>query len=577
MIVYRETQRSVEPGRLLRELERSVAGLGARPSHDAIVESLVDLGIAESAILDAIHPTSDEESELDRRFRTAAVSAGRLLVESWRGRKSSLQQRGAELLARIRAIRDLPLPSRCVTTVPEGFAHYGVWPEAYAASAERLFAELRPIRAWVLGLRSIGAPLSAVVTAALEGSGCDVLSHTLRPRGHPFARRPVVGSQLTGRLRADASSAHFLIVDEGPGLSGSSFTGVAEALARLGVPDERIVLMPSWITDGAGLNSDLARRRWPRHPQFATSFDSPWPAPAPPKCLRIGEQTVDLSAGRWRERLIGRGTPWPAVHPQHERRKLTAGGQWVAFAGLGKFGRRTFELQAGLAEAGFVPPPRALEQGMLIRDMVQGTPLVAKDCDGALLARIAAYLSHRARHVRVKDDDREALRDMALSNVEEALGGDLARAAEERLRSSGFPGEAPAVALDARMQPHEWLRTSSGMLKTDATDHHVDHFFPGCGDIAWDLAGAVVEFNLPEAARDALTRQYRQLSGDRTMARRLPGYLVAYLAFRTAYASLAAETLANTDDGTRFATLSRRYIRMLRRELGARTAAAARA
>jgi hypothetical protein len=67
------------------------------------------------------------------------------------------------------------------------------------------------------------------------------------------------------------------------------------------------------------------------------------------------------------------------------------------------------------------------------------------------------------------------------------------------------------------------------------------------------------------------------LSGDRTMARRLPGYLVAYLAFRTAYASLAAETLANTDDGTRFATLSRRYIRMLRRELGARTAAAARA
>jgi hypothetical protein len=214
---------------------------------------------------------------------------------------------------------------------------------------------------------------------------------------------------------------------------------------------------------------------------------------------------------------------------------------------------------------------------MLIRDMAQGTPLIAKDCDEAVLARIAAYLSHRASHLRVKDDDRSALRDMALSNVDEAVGGDLARAAEKRLRSSGFPGEAPAVALDARMQPHEWLRTSTGLLKADATDHHVDHFFPGSGDIAWDLAGAVVEFDLPDSARDALIRHYRQLSGDRAVTRRLPGYLVAYLAFRTGYASLAAETLAGTEDGARFAPLTRRYIRMLRRELGARTTAATRA
>ena len=118
------------------------------------------------------------------------------------------------------------------------------------------------------------------------------------------------------------------------------------------------------------------------------------------------------------------------------------------------------------------------------------------------------------------------------------------------------------------MQPHEWIRTGTALVKVDATDHHADHFFPGCGDIAWDLAGAVVEFGLSSNARGALTRAYQRHSDDRGVDRRLPGYLVAYLAFRLGYAGLAAETLAGTADGARFARLGRRYLRLLRRELG---------
>lgn len=569
MIVYRETRRSAEPERLLEALERSVAGLGVRPAHDTIVEVLVDLGVAESAIVDALHVRTDDDCEPDRRLRAAAICAGHLLLESWRGRTDRLSPRVLELLDRVRSIRELRLPARCSPTVPEGFAHYAVWPEAYAASSLRLYRDLHPSRAWVLGLRSIGAPLSAVAAATLEAEGCAVLSHTLRPRGHPFDRRPVFGRRLERRLAREARRAHFLIVDEGPGLSGSSFAGVAEALGRLGVPDERIVFLPSWLTDGQGLNSDLARHRWTRHRQFVTTFGSPWPAPARSAHLDSAAQMTDLSAGHWRARLLGRALPWPAVHPQHERRKGAAGGRWFAFAGLGRFGQRAFGLQAALAGAGFAPRPLALDQGMLIRETGEGTALTARDADGVTIGRIAEYLSHRARHHRSDLDDRAALPGMALANVREAGGEELARAAEERFDASGFPGDAPSVALDGRMQPHEWLRTNGAMLKVDATDHHADHFFPGCGDIAWDLAGAAVEFGLSSDARDALTRRYQALSGDRQVNRRLPGYLVAYLSCRLGYATLAAETLEGTDDGARFDRLSRRYLRALRRELGA--------
>jgi hypothetical protein len=575
MIVYRRQHREVDPTRLLRDLERDVLRLGSRPDHSAILTVLIDLGIAESGILDAIHPREDDESELDHRLRAAAHAAGGLLVSSWRGRREQLAPASAELARRIAAVRALPLPARGSIADPEGYVQYGVWPEAYAASTLRLIREIGPARAVCLGLRSIGTSLSAVVAATLEAEGCPVRSHTLRPRGHPFARGPALGGALTARLREEVDRAHFLIVDEGPGLSGSSFAGVAEALAKLGVPDGRIVLLPSWETDGRQLRSELARRRWARPRQFVTTFGPTWPAPSPPAHLPAHAELTDLSAGRWRHHLLPRGRPWPAVHPQHERRKLAAGGRWAAFAGLGRFGARTLELQAALGDAGFSPSPLALDQGMLVREMVRGAPLTSSQVDAATLVRVADYLAYRGRAHRTDGDDRRELAPMVLANVGEAGGGELARLARRRLRAADFPGDAPPVALDARLQPHEWLRTGAGLLKVDATDHHADHFYPGTGDIAWDLAGAMVELDLGEDARRVLAGRYRTQARDRDVARRLPGYLVAYLALRIGYAALGEDTLGTAEDGRRFGRLKRRYLSMLERELGVPAEAAA--
>src|SRR5207302_4552914 len=53
------------------------------------------------------------------------------------------------------------------------------------------------------------------------------------------------------------------------------------------------------------------------------------------------------------------------------------------------------------------------------------------------------------------------------------------------------------VLVDGRMQPHEWIRSKDGtIIKVDGCTHGDDHFFPGPTDIAWDLAGAIVEWSL---------------------------------------------------------------------------------
>ena len=82
----------------------------------------------------------------------------------------------------------------------------------------------------MIGIRSIGTSLAAVVAAAGKGE----TSASVRPGGHPFARTLSIGVRMTGKLlvAADAKGTRrplFAVVDEGPGLSGE----LAAACTRL--------------------------------------------------------------------------------------------------------------------------------------------------------------------------------------------------------------------------------------------------------------------------------------------------------------------------------------------------------
>src|SRR5439155_1648104 len=127
------------------------------------------------------------------------------------------------LQAKLAAI-DCPKNPTLEVKVPEGFAFYALFPEQYCASFVKWIADhcsACPKRAVVAGIRSIGTTLSALGSAALTALGWEAGRITIRPTGHPFQRRVEMKPADLSRT----SSA--LIVDEGPGLSGSSMVAVA--------------------------------------------------------------------------------------------------------------------------------------------------------------------------------------------------------------------------------------------------------------------------------------------------------------------------------------------------------------
>ena len=576
MLVYREQQHREPAACLWRTVRDRLTNLAPAHAgtHDRTVALLIDMGVLEAALTDALHPETDDLDSVTRALRAASVATGHLLWHSWRGDADAMRPWIERARAALDVAQGSATPEEITCRVPEGYAYYGLYPETYFAAAARLLQACPAPRLVCIGLRSIGTSLSAAAAAAFEEHGREVLSVTVRPHGHPFDRRPILSAEFEALLRARAGDL-FVLVDEGPGLSGSSLAGAARVLEGFGVAPEQVVFLPSWRTDGAALRSAEARVRWRRHPQFTASFEEVWldtgrlatAVPGPARTLE------NLSAGAWRPRLLDDVDAYPPVQPQHERRKYLAcspGGGLdhappllLRFVGLGAYGERRLARARALAEAGLGSAPEGLAHGFLIQPFHEGRP-GRIEAPEELLAAMANYLAGVRRHCPARENPTDLL-PMVETNVSEGLGPAAATSARRRLAVL-LPDVEP-TALDARMFPHEWLRTAAGWQKADAYDHCDDHFYPGPQDIAWDLAGVCLEFRLSPDARRALLEGYKMASGDRHIGRRLPGFAVAYLAFHLGYDTLAAEQLSGTGDGERFQRRATRYRRLLAREL----------
>jgi hypothetical protein len=234
--------------------------------------------------------------------------------------------------------------------------------------------------------------------------------------------------------------------------------------------------------------------------------------------------------------------------------------------GLGGAGQGKLERALALADTGFGSAPIALAHGFLVQRFEPGVPVGLEPPPAELLETMARYLAWVRSGYPAPEAPPAELRTMMETNVSEGLGEAARAQLARRLETVGTPTEAPTW-LDGRMLPHEWLRTPAGYRKSDAVDHHDDHFFPGPQDIAWDVAGTCLELGLERDARRGFIERYRRTSGDARVAARLPFHALAYLAFRLGYATLASESLGATPDGVRFHGQAERYRRLLRREL----------
>lgn len=540
VLVYGDRSRSADARTTLKAVAaeaESVWAMQPGPErHSALIDLFVLAGEWAAAVADA--ELGDRGVEAPSAVQDAALGVLSRLAEavaqSWR---SGYRAIGGPPTASLEAAAQAVLPSKVTLKTAEGFAFYAVYPEAYLEAAQSLSCE-----ATVIGLRSIGAPLAALVAA---GAGAERL-FTLRPAGPPFDRRPSVSPALATAI-AGRPDGDVAIVDEGPGLSGSSFGGVADWLQSEGVAPQRIVFFPSHRSDPGPEAQPKHRRRWLSARREVRTFDdlflsedsrhplSRWFAD------HVGEPLgplEDLSGGAWRE---GRSDAPPA-YPGQERRKFrlrTASGAWL----LKYAGRRAgakLERAKALHAAGFSPEPVALRSGILLERWREDAcpPASSPPVD-----RLADYLSFRSTTFRA-DEAGAALTDllrMGRRNVSEALGAEAAEAIFGRWATDDLiklQERVMPIHVDGRLHRWEWLQTPAGLLKSDAIDHSEAHDLVGPQDLAWDVAGAIVECHLDAAAAVRL----QVLVSERAwLSRDLVAFLTpAYLAFQLGLWTFAA-------------------------------------
>lgn len=571
MIVYRKQERQEFLKACLEDIIARLDSFERNGKHEDAVEAFIELGEVETGIVDSLSAGADDLSQCVKELRRISIMAGKMLYASWQREIHEARGYASELRALIKNFKNPELPEIIKIREPEGYAHYGVYPEAYMESAKLLADSRSPQKAVCVGLRSIGTSLSAAVAGVLEASGWAISSFTLRPRRHPFDRKIFLGRRLEDEIRSKKSGL-FLIVDEGPGLSGSSFCNTALKLIGLGVERERIIFFPSWAAQGKIFFSSTANMEWGRFEKFASDF-----AAVRKKTLAMAgapvENLTDISGGGWRSLFFEEEAKYPAVNPFHEKYKYIAAQEktyLLKFAGLGKYGRRKLLRAQKLHGAGFIQEVSGFANGFIVSEFIDARPLSASEATPALIDFAARYFSHLKRHFSVGASEItfDELMEMIRINIASGLGREIVEEARGFIESfrKTFAASEP-VAIDGRVLPFEWLSTGAGFIKADSLDHHADQFFPRCQDMAWDIAGFIAEFMLDERQKALLLGRYSEFSKDDHIGARLPFYMIAYLSFRLGYSVYAQDELKGTPDGEKFKEISNRYAAQLRTEI----------
>ncbi len=534
LLVFRGDRRRASGKELKAALIAQLEQLRGRFSHQALLGALLLAGEFECGVADSA-PEAARSCELLTNQIADALFTG----ESAASINSDFQKPAFQSL--LNSARALPAFEQLSISTPEGFAYYALHPLAYADVIQQISVCDRLL---VVGIRSIGTTLSAVAAASARARGIVAERITVRPQGHPYNRTAELNAEQMAAVRnAVSSGASFAAVDEGPGLSGSSFLAVAEALGRAGAPTEKIILISSHAPNVDTLCAENAGQRWQRFRCISAGGEA----------RRPSEAEEFIGGGQWRSRLCPSESEWPAAWTSFERLKyLSSGGhdgrRLFKFGGLGHYGDAVLERERRVAAAGFGPMAREESDGFISYPLIDGRPLSSSDLSAEILAKIAEYCAFRMKAFSVELSHLNALQEMADHNLRE-LGLDFA--VELRL-------ERPVIA-DGRMQPHEWLLSKDGkLLKTDSGSHGDDHFLPGPTDSAWDLAGAIVEWQMNDQQTTEFLDRYCRASGDDASAR-IDGFIKAYTVFRLAYCLMAEKAMNESDEQPRLQSAAATY------------------
>ena len=587
MLVYGDHPQRARSATLLASWHDALQCIAAAPPglgrHSRLVTLLIDAGMLAQGAADARCEAAGHDAQTDDARLAMALVTGlaRCCASSWSSGFARTGPLPFDELAQCAA----RLPDEWLSLKqPEGYAFYALYPETFFEAATRCRAVA--LRWQVIGLRSIGTSLSAMVAVGLGAP----VPRTLRPVGHPFHRE--IAAPPPTAWDADTG---FAIVDEGPGLSGSSLAAAAHWLLQAGVAPSQLHFFPSHASPPGPQADASIRTLWARTTQQHIGFDSAVRNAAMP-AHRLAQWVEpltgpllaplrDIGGGAWRDvQAAAHGVGvLPPVNRWQERRKYlahTAGGTWLLkFAGLGRAGEHAHARARALADAGFSPAVAGLRHGFLVerwRDDLAPLSLPSMPQGRARgVERVAEYLAFRARNFAAASDSGAStheLFEMMRCNACEALGHAASRilGAVDGDRLDAALHQAAQrmrrVETDNRLHRWEWLAGPSLLLKTDAVDHAAAHDLVGCQDIAWDVAGAAVELDLSatEAMHVARSMASRGIIVEPAL---LALMRPCYLAFQWACAAMAAETAGDAPTRTALCTERDRYAAALPRAL----------
>ncbi|HTM40840.1 MAG TPA: hypothetical protein VL177_08010, partial [Terriglobales bacterium] len=504
LFVFRKARETLRSEPLRQQLLTQLRAALVRNDRDGLLNCLIRAGELECALADIGSP------ELSLASQAVDALATLTLGPEFR----------APALDVMAVLERLQLPGTVSLSHAEGFSYYGLHPLDFWDLAQQIRRE--GPSAGVLGVRSIGTTLSSIVCRALHCRGREAERLTVRPDGPPYHRTlEFTPEQLQWVREHLGRGSDFIVVDEGPGFSGSSFTAVGRALRQAGVPNRQILFMGS---------------RSPESTELRSRFDPEWNTFR--FCSVVQGTRVPAAAkvycagGFWRQSRFANQQDWPACWTQLERNKYFSadGRSLFKFEGFGRYGETVLERAQQLAQAAFGPQVLGYDNGFVEYATVGGQPMTAASADPAGLERLAEYCGLRAATQEASAPGPVSLESMLQHNLRVEFGLEHYRLELplERL-----------VITDSRMMPHEWIAGAERMMKTDAASHGDDHLFPGPTDIAWDLAGVIAEWDLEGSRQDFLIAEYQRRSGDNATSR-LPAYLLAYSVFRMACCRMGA-------------------------------------